>query len=70
MIIKLLQAKHNQIAFSLRQKFFDPEDEINPLHGADSETQVQREMNILFPVETTVAVIKPDAYEKQDEKGI
>jgi len=53
---------------SLRQKFFDPEDEINPLHGADSETQVQREMNILFPVETTVAVIKPDAYEKQDEK--
>lgn len=55
--------------FSLRVKFTDPDDDINPLHGAESEDQVDREMKILFPMETTVAVIKPDVYEKEDERG-
>ena len=27
-------------------------------------------MNLFFPMETTVAVIKPDAYEKENERGI
>ena len=54
---------------SLRERFADPEDGINPLHGADSEDQVQREMNMFFPLETTIAVIKPDAYEKENERG-
>jgi len=55
---------------SLREKFSDPEDEINPLHGADTEEQVQREMNLFFPMETTVAVIKPDVYEKESEREL
>ena len=55
---------------SLRARFSDPEDNINPLHGADNEEQVQREMNIFFPMETTVAVIKPEVYEKENERGI
>ncbi|XP_066915597.1 thioredoxin domain-containing protein 3 homolog isoform X3 [Clytia hemisphaerica] len=55
---------------SLRKRFADPEDEINPLHGADTEEQVQREMNLFFPMETTVAVIKPDAYEKENEREL
>ena len=58
------------VSFSLREKFSDPEDEINPLHGADTEEQVQREMNLFFPMETTVAVIKPDVYEKETERGL
>ena len=51
-------------------RFSDPQDGINPLHGADNEEQVNRELNILFPMENTVAVIKPDAFEKDDERGM
>ena len=40
------------------------------MHGADTEEQVQREMNLFFPMETTVAVIKPDVYEKESERGL
>ena len=34
---------------------------INPLHGSDSEEAAQREINFFFPMQQTVAVIKPDA---------
>ena len=54
----------------MREKFHDSDDTINPLHGADNEEQVQREMSLFFPMETTVAVIKPEAYQKEGERGM
>ncbi|CAH8291804.1 unnamed protein product [Schistosoma turkestanicum] len=41
--------------------------EINLLHGSANETEVERDINLFFPVEETVAVIKPDAYANRDE---
>ena len=35
---------------------------INMLHGSDSEEQAQKEIEYFFPMEQTIAVIKPDAY--------
>lgn len=53
---------------SLRAKFANPEEpDINPIHGADSLSRVEEEMKMLFPVENTVAVIKPDANEDDKE---
>ena len=37
------------------------ESEFNPLHGSDSITAADREIQKIFPVQTTVAVIKPEA---------
>ena len=39
---------------------------LNPLHGSDSLEQAEKEIGLIFPVQATVAVIKPDAVE---EKG-
>ncbi|CAH8467285.1 unnamed protein product [Heterobilharzia americana] len=41
--------------------------EINLLHGSANESEVERDLNFFFPVETTVAAIKPDAYANRDE---
>ena len=32
------------------------------MHGSDSEEQAQKEIEYFFPMEQTIAVIKPDAY--------
>ena len=37
------------------------------LHGSDTTQKAQEELEFFFPVQQTVAVIKPDAYEN---KGI
>ena len=55
--------------FSLRAQFADPEDVINPIHGADSVTNAAKEIGILFPQETTVAVIKPEVNSNEEERG-
>lgn len=34
--------------------------DFNPLHGSDSQSAADREIEKIFPVETTVAVIKPE----------
>jgi len=36
------------------------------LHGSDSTSKAEEELNYFFPMQQTVAVIKPDAY---DNKG-
>ena len=41
--------------------------EVNMLHGSDTTQKAQEELEFFFPVQQTVAVIKPDAYEN---KGI
>ena len=33
------------------------------LHGSSTEDQAQKEIEYFFPMEQTVAVIKPDAYQ-------
>ena len=40
---------------------------INQIHGSDSEDQAKKEIDYFFPMQQTVAVIKPDAYQT---KGI
>lgn len=42
-------------------------DTINSLHGSDSEETAKKELQLFFPLEETVAVIKPDA---EGHKGI
>ena len=47
--------------WSLRAKFALDDTKINMLHGSDSEDQAKRELEFFFPMQQTVAVIKPDA---------
>lgn len=35
------------------------------LHGSDSPQKASEELNFFFPMQQTVAVIKPDAYENK-----
>lgn len=40
---------------------------INLIHGSSTLDEVEKDMGFFFPVERTVAVIKPDAYANRDE---
>ncbi|VDP70303.1 unnamed protein product [Echinostoma caproni] len=40
---------------------------MNLLHGSSDPEEVERDMNFFFPVERTLAAIKPDAYANRDE---
>ncbi|XP_041374384.1 thioredoxin domain-containing protein 3 homolog isoform X7 [Gigantopelta aegis] len=51
---------------SLRALFAD-DLPINPIHGSDSEESAQQELQYFFPMEQTVAIIKPDAIGTKDE---
>lgn len=55
--------------YSLRAQFQVDESGINPLHGSDSKSAARREIEKIFPVETTVAVIKPEAAEESGGEG-
>ncbi|XP_060586779.1 thioredoxin domain-containing protein 6-like isoform X13 [Ruditapes philippinarum] len=52
---------------SLRAQFSEEGAQINMLHGSDSEETAKKEIEYFFPMEQTVAVIKPDAYGTKDE---
>lgn len=43
------------------------ESPINPLHGSDSPEMAEKEIQQFFPVQSTVAVIKPDL--EPDKRG-
>ncbi|XP_025103877.1 thioredoxin domain-containing protein 3 homolog [Pomacea canaliculata] len=47
---------------SLRAKYAFDGIPFNQLHGSDSEESAKKEICFFFPTETTLAVIKPDAY--------
>lgn len=49
---------------SLRAQFHVDESDVNPLHGSESHSAARREIQKLFPVQTTVAVIKPETAEE------
>ncbi|CAB3983118.1 thioredoxin domain-containing 3 homolog isoform X4 [Paramuricea clavata] len=55
---------------SLRAQFHVDESDMNPLHGSDSHSAARREIEKIFPVETTVAVIKPETAEESGDKII
>ncbi|XP_061183794.1 thioredoxin domain-containing protein 6-like isoform X2 [Saccostrea echinata] len=52
---------------SLRAKFALDDTKINMLHGSDSEETAKKELEFFFPMQQTVAVIKPDAVGTKDE---
>ena len=56
--------------YSLRAQFHVEESDINPLHGSNSRSAARREIEKIFPVETTVAVIKPETAEESGGKYI
>lgn len=41
--------------------------DINLIHGSADANEVKKDLNFFFPVEKTVAAIKPDAYANRDE---
>lgn len=54
------------LACSLRATFSTEGAQINPLHGSSSKEEAEKDMKFFFPVERTLAVIKPTA---MSEKG-
>jgi nucleoside diphosphate kinase len=46
---------------SLRAEFAFEDNPINQLHGSMDPEQAKKELDFFFPMEQTVAVIKPDA---------
>lgn len=53
--------------FSLRAQFQVEDCPINPLHGSDSPSAAEKEIKKFFPLQSTVAVIKPEV--EQDQRG-
>ncbi|KAH3747745.1 hypothetical protein DPMN_182175 [Dreissena polymorpha] len=60
------EAKEKQPG-SLRAQFAVEGAQINMLHGSSTEEEAKKEIEYFFPVEQTVAVIKPDAIGTKDE---
>lgn len=54
---------------SLRHQFHVEDSPVNPLHGSDSLEAAEKEIQQLFPVQSTVAVIKPEL-EPDKREGI
>ncbi|KAL3853950.1 hypothetical protein ACJMK2_013244 [Sinanodonta woodiana] len=52
---------------SLRAQFSVDDTQLNQLHGSSSAADAEKELKFFFPVEQTVAVIKPDAYGTKEE---
>ncbi|XP_025103800.1 thioredoxin domain-containing protein 3 homolog isoform X3 [Pomacea canaliculata] len=51
---------------SLRAQYTVSKSSLNQLHGSDSPKSAEKELNFFFPMEQTVAVIKPDAFGTKD----
>jgi Nucleoside diphosphate kinase len=47
---------------SLRAKYAIPDVAINQLHGSDTDEKALQEIAFFFPLQHTVAVIKPDVF--------
>ncbi|XP_020893204.1 thioredoxin domain-containing protein 3 homolog isoform X2 [Exaiptasia diaphana] len=52
---------------SLRAQFQVEDSPINPLHGSDSPSAAEKEIGQFFPMQSTVAVIKPEVEPDQRE---
>ncbi|XP_078702258.1 thioredoxin domain-containing protein 6-like isoform X3 [Branchiostoma floridae x Branchiostoma belcheri] len=51
---------------SLRAQFAMEGVSVNPLHGSDSVENAEKEVQFFFPMQQTLAVVKPDAQEHKD----
>lgn len=51
----------------LRKEFDVDSSPVNPLHGATTPEQVNKEMELFFPMEETIALIKPTL--NKDKRG-
>ncbi|XP_075685847.1 thioredoxin domain-containing protein 6 isoform X2 [Rhinoderma darwinii] len=58
----------NEAPDSLRARFTPRETKINQLHGSSSPVEAEKEINFFFPVERTLAAIKPDALEEHRDE--
>nr|XP_020643850.1 thioredoxin domain-containing protein 3 [Pogona vitticeps] len=61
---KIVEEAKEQCPMSLRAEFAIENAPINQLHGSSTPDQAARELEFFFPVENTVAVIKPSALEE------
>ncbi len=55
----------NDAPESLRAQFSVESSDINQIHGSDSVETAEKELEFFFPVQKTLAVIKPNAYDKK-----
>ncbi|KAM4626140.1 thioredoxin domain-containing protein 6 [Discoglossus pictus] len=53
---------------SLRARFTPKDTAINQLHGSSSPLEAEKEISFFFPVEHTLAAIKPDALEEHRDE--
>ena len=53
------------LSTSLRAVFSHEDAQFNGIHGADSPNTAEQELDYFFPVEQTVAVVKPDAMQSK-----
>ncbi|OCT63776.1 hypothetical protein XELAEV_18044872mg [Xenopus laevis] len=53
---------------SLRAQFAPSDSETNQLHGSSTTEEAKKEINFFFPVEHTLATIKPDALEEHRDE--
>ncbi len=51
--------------YRLRNEFQTPDMHINALHGASTPEQADRELKKFFPIEQTIALIKPGVSKEQ-----
>ena len=58
------------MSYRLRAQFAVEGSEINALHGSSSVEDATKEIQKFFPVENTVAVIKPSAMTEKGENKI
>jgi len=61
-----LEVAKTEAPDSLRAQFAVDEVKFNQLHGSDTRENAQKELNFFFPMEQTVAVIKPEAMGTKD----
>ena len=54
---------------SLRAQFSLDESPINQLHGSDTTEAAESELNFFFPMQQTMAMIKPDGYQTKGDNS-
>ncbi|XP_078702271.1 thioredoxin domain-containing protein 6-like isoform X14 [Branchiostoma floridae x Branchiostoma belcheri] len=63
---KEVPAAQEEAPDSLRAQFAMEGVSVNPLHGSDSVENAEKEVQFFFPMQQTLAVVKPDAQEHKD----
>ncbi|XP_013930206.1 PREDICTED: thioredoxin domain-containing protein 3, partial [Thamnophis sirtalis] len=64
---KIIQEAKEQYPQSLRAEFAIHDSPINQLHGSANTNEAAKELQFFFPVENTMALIKPSAFEDKDK---